>query len=107
MLLNLNQHYSTNPCNVIIHVTPCTKAEVLQIILEIDNNNNKVSEPNSIVFKILETVTHFKANSLCRIFSLSFDTGVFPKCLKVAKVTGALNWVAQTGLFHCFLILTE
>ena len=40
------QHYLTNPCNDIFHVTPSAKEEVLDIILEIDNN--KASGPNSI-----------------------------------------------------------
>ena len=85
LCIKRSQHYLTNPCNDIFHVTLCTNKEVLDIILEI--YNNKISRPNSISLMILKTTQHTIANHLCQIFILSFNMDIFPECLKVANVT--------------------
>ena len=42
---------------------------------------------NSIPIKILKIAKEQIAEQLCFIYNLSFTTGIFPDCLKIAKVT--------------------
>ena len=42
---------------------------------------------NSIPIKILKTAKEQSAEQLYFIYNLSFTTGIFPDCLKIAKVT--------------------
>ena len=50
-------------------------------------NLNKAIGPNNIPVIILKEIKKEISEPLSTIINLSFDTGDFPNCLKLAKVT--------------------
>ena len=85
----LIQHYVTDPCVDSFLISPCIKKEVLEIISNF--GNKKATRIHSIPLKILKLAKQPIAEHLCRIFNLSFTTGIFPDSLKIAKVTPRLK----------------
>ena len=65
-------------------ISPCTKEEIIEIILSFKPKRS--AGPNSIPSKILRLLTDAISEHLSIIFDTSFVTGIFPEKLKVAKV---------------------
>ena len=65
---------------IIAHIT---NEEVLELIKKLPV---KGSGPSSIPLDLLKVVADIIVFPLCYILNVSFSTGVFPECLKVAKV---------------------
>ena len=65
-------------------LSPTTPDEVANILKTF--NLNKASGPNSLPAKILKGLKSKISEPLCTLINLSFNTGVFPNSLKVAKV---------------------
>ncbi len=65
-------------------LSPVTDDELLK---EIDKLNNKKSTGiHDIPTKILKACKHHIKSKLLKLIKLSFTSGVFPDCIKVAKV---------------------
>ncbi len=65
-------------------LSPVTQDELLR---EIDKLNNKKSTGiHDIPTKILKACKHHIKSKLLKLINLSFTSGVFPNCIKVAKV---------------------
>ena len=64
-------------------ISPCTEIEILDIISSLDYN--KAVGINSISIKMLKLAKEQIAEHLWFIYNLSFTTGIFPGCLKIAK----------------------
>ena len=65
-------------------ISPCTKEEIIEIILGF--KQKKLAGPNSIPTKILRLLTDDISEHFSIIFNTSLATGIFPEKLKVAKV---------------------
>ncbi len=65
---------------IIAHIS---EQEILDIITAL---SNKSTGPASIPLRLLKIVADIVVIPLCRIINLSFQTGIFPDVLKVAKV---------------------
>ena len=65
-------------------ISPCTKEEIIEIILSF--KPKKSTGPNSIPTKILRLLTDDISEHLSIVFNTSFATGIFPEKMKVAKV---------------------
>ena len=65
-------------------ISPCTKIEILDVISSLDYN--KAVGINSILIKMLKLAKEQIAEHLCLLYNLSFTTGIFPGCLKIAKI---------------------
>ncbi len=72
----------SNPYSMFLN--PVTEDELLK---EIDKLNNKKSTGiHYIPTKILKACKHHIKSKLLKLINLSFTSGVFPDCIKVAKV---------------------
>ena len=76
--------YLPTPSQESFFISPCTKEEIIEIILSF--KQKKSAGPNSIPTKILRLLTDDISEHLSIIFNTSFATGIFPEKLKVAKV---------------------
>ena len=65
-------------------ISPTNKDEVSDTIKKL--NNNKSVGPMSIPSTILKEIAPTISEPLSKIFNLSFETGLFPTCLKTANV---------------------
>ena len=63
---------------------PTNHFEVDKVIKSFENKNNSL---NDLPFKLLKIVSIYIASSLTSIFNLILNTGVYPDCLKSARVT--------------------
>ena len=75
--------YLKNRVNTEFKLTPTSNDEILKIIQALPN---KSTGPASIPLKMLKTVADIIVTPLCHIINVSFNTGVFPEILKIAKV---------------------
>ena len=66
-------------------ITPSVPAEIVTLIDNLDTN--KSSGPNGIPVQLLKTFKLFFAHWLSRLINMSFEFGIFPDILKIAKVT--------------------
>ncbi len=72
----------SNPYSMFL--IPVTEDELLK---EIDKlNNEKSTGIHNISTKILKACKHHIKSKLLKLIKLSFTSGVFPDCIKVAKV---------------------
>ena len=72
-------HFSKYLSNPNIHsffLSPTNKTEVMNLISNL--KNNKASGPNSIPTTVLKDLSNDISDILCKLFNLSFSTGVFP-----------------------------
>ena len=67
-----------------IFLSEVTEGEVLDILKDLSNKNS--SGCDEIPCSLVRTVRRFIAAPLCRIINNSFQSGVFPAMLKIAKV---------------------
>ena len=65
-------------------ISPCTKEEIIEIILSF--KPKKSAGPNSIPKKFLRLLTDNISEHLSVIFNTSFATGIFPEKVKVVNV---------------------
>ena len=72
---------SSNP----LILAPSSPAEIEKLIDALDMK--KSSGPNSIPLFILKTQKQFFSFCLSKLINLSFEVGIFPNLLKIAKVT--------------------
>ena len=68
-----------------LFLSATTLKEVLNILKTF--NLNKANGPNSIPVKILKDIKSEISVPLSTLINLSFDTGIFPGSLKLARVT--------------------
>ena len=81
---NTHRHYLVRPVTKSFFINPTTPDEVESIIKLLDNN--KAIGPNSIPTKILKLVKSKLSTPLSDIINKSFELGIFPDLLKLAKV---------------------
>ena len=67
-----------------IYLNPTSENEITSIINAFENKNNSIDD---FPFKILKTISNFIAPNLCHIFNSIITTGIYPDCLKIARVT--------------------
>ena len=72
-----------NRINTEFKINPISNDEVLKIIHALPN---KGTGPASIPLNMLKTVADLIVTPLCHIINISFNTGVFPEILKIAKI---------------------
>ena len=78
-----NQYLKSNYVNSLF-LAPVSSADVKEIILSLRNKPGNINAISTSVSKrIRRHVTHV----LCHIINLSLRTGIFPDCLKLARVT--------------------
>ena len=75
--------FLTNPNTQSFFISPTNKDEVNDAIKKL---NNKSVGPMSIPSAILKKIAPTISAPLSKIFNLSFETGIFPSCLKIANV---------------------
>ena len=75
--------YLLNPIGQSFFIYDCDNDEVKNIISTFQPN--KGSGPNSIDVHILQLIKEEISDPLCKIFNLSFSTGVHPDLLKISK----------------------
>ena len=63
---------------------PVSSADVEEIIL---SPRNKSGNINTITSSVLKRIRRYVSHVLCHIINLSLRTGIFPDCLKLARVT--------------------
>ena len=76
--------YLTNPNQESFFIFPCTSDEVSEVIKSL--KNGKSSGPNSIPIKLLKILDPHISADLSILINESFETGIFPDKLKIAKV---------------------
>ena len=76
--------YLRNRVNINFTVTPTTNAEVMTILLLLDDN--KSTGISSIPTKLLKIAAPIIVPHLVSIINLSFIKGTFPKLMKLAKI---------------------
>ena len=82
-------------------LSPATLEEVLN---ELNTFNLiKANGPNSIPVKILKDMKSEISVPLSTITNLSFNIGIFPSCLKLAKVINDLNGAVTHSNVHHFV----
>mgnify|MGYP001796354664 FL=1 len=89
-----NKHFHDflkNPNENSLFLIPIENWETEAIISHLDSS--KSTGPNSIPTKILKTLKEQIATPLTILFNLSFQTGIFPDSLKIAKVIPILSTV--------------
>ena len=76
--------YLTSPNPESFFIFPCTSDEVTGVIKSL--KNGKSSGPNSIPIKLLKILDPLISIALSVLINESFETGIFPDNLKIAKV---------------------
>ena len=74
-----------NPSNCSFFLSPTVPGEISKLIDALDVK--KSSGPNSIPVFILKMLKPFFSFWLSELINLSFNVGIFPEILKIAKVT--------------------
>ena len=90
------QSYLNNPSCNSIFLTPTTSHEVLDVVNAF--KKNKSLGPNSIPNNILGFVSSEISPFISKLINLSFETGVFPSALKLAKVVPVHKKGSQVDL---------
>ena len=75
-------NFPSNDNSIFLNPTNCV--EVINIINSFENKNNSI---NDFPFKILKLISIHISPILANIFNLILTTGIYPDCLKNAKVT--------------------
>ena len=78
-----NQYLKGNYVNSLFFA-PVSSADVEEIILSL---RNKPGNSNAISTSVLKRIRRHVSHVLCHIINLSLRTGIFPDCLKLARVT--------------------
>ena len=73
-----------NPDGRVFFLSPCLLRAISDIIVKLDEN--KSTGPNGIPVFLLKTFNDFFSKILSKLINLSFEKGVFPDLLKMAKV---------------------
>ena len=76
--------YLTNRNQESLLVFPCSSNEVSEVIKSL--KNGKSVGPNSIPIKLLKILDPYISVNLSNLINESFETGIFPDKLKIAKV---------------------
>ena len=76
--------YLNDPNNRSIFLKPTSSTEIANIIISL--NSNKANGPESISTNILKMLAPNMSTMLSKIINLSFSTGIFPDCLKLADI---------------------
>ena len=76
--------YLSNPNIESFFISPCTSSEISLVIQEL--KNGKSSGPNSIPIKLLKILEPHISVDVAILINESFETGIFPDKLKIAKV---------------------
>ena len=79
----LHRHLS-NENDSTIFLQPTDKEEIANLLSSL--NSSKVSDPNSILYRILFPLKNGISKQLTNLFNLSFMESVFPSVIKTAKV---------------------
>ena len=69
---------------LIHYFAPVSSADVEKIILSL---RNKPGNINTFSTSVLKRIRRHVSHVLCHIINLSLRTGIFPDCLKLARVT--------------------
>jgi exonuclease III len=67
-----------------IFLNPTNSAEVTEVINSFENKNNSLED---LPFKILKLIPAYLSPILADIFNLIINVGIYPDCLKYARVT--------------------
>ena len=82
---NIEKYVIENLSNVFsMMVEPTDSNEIINLIKGF--SNNKAAGYDDILVRIIKSVSYSIATPLVSLFNLSFETGVFPDQLKIAKV---------------------
>ena len=65
-------------------VRQVTEDEIINVILGLKNRKSGL---NVCPIRIMKQISPYIASTLCKIINLSFQTGIFPSCLKHALIT--------------------
>ena len=76
--------YQANPDQNSFFIFPSTSDEVSKVIKSL--KNSKSSGPNSIPIKLMKILDPHISIDLSSLINESFETGIFPNKLKIAKV---------------------
>ncbi len=76
--------YLSNPNLESFFISPCTSDEVSTVIQSL--KNGKSCGPNSIPIKLMKILDSHVSVHLATLINESFETGIFPDKLKIAKV---------------------
>ena len=79
-------HYQYPKGNYVnsLFFAPVSSADIEEIILSL---RNKTVNINTISTSVLKRIRRHVSHVLCHIINLSLRTGIFPDCLKLARVT--------------------
>ena len=66
------------------YLFPVTTAECIKLINSLKLTKTEI---DSMPVKIFKQITHVTAFVLCRLINLSYNTGIFPDSLKIARIT--------------------
>lgn len=78
-----------------IFLRPSSTKEISDIIKNL--NNHKSNGPASIPTNILKLISPTASEILSCIINMSFQTGIYPNCLKKSNITPVfLNWMSLT-----------
>ena len=78
-----NQYLKGNNVNSLF-IAPVSSAHVEEIFLPL---RNKPGNINTISTSVLKRISRHVSHVLCHIINLSLQTGIFPDCLILARVT--------------------
>ena len=76
--------YLRDPNEHSLFLNPITESEICDIVSKFKNKSPGIDD---IKPSLIKSVITYISDPLCHIFNLSLTTGIFPKKLKVAKVT--------------------
>ena len=76
--------YLRDPNNRSLFLKPTTSTKISNIIMSL--NNKKANGPASISTNIIKILAPDMSTMLSKIINVSFSTGIFPDCLKLADV---------------------
>ena len=76
--------YLSDPCPDTFYLRPIMEKEIISIIQKI---KGKISSGyDDINIQVVKMIVPFISKPLSQIFNKSFETGIIPDCLKIAKV---------------------
>ena len=108
-IVKTKKHFSdflSEPLQSNFFLTPTLPDEIQEIIKNL--NSKKATEPNSIPTKVLKVFSKTISIPLANLINLSFECGIFPMSLKIARVTPIHNKVASliaiTTLHYCLYL---
>ena len=75
-------HVDCNPHTFFLN--PVTPEELLKVVSKLKIT---ITDKNHIPVKIFKSIKHYVCRPLCNLINSSFSSGIFPKILKVARLT--------------------